>query len=154
MVTGERDSPMPTYEVARARVNENLRRQLRRIYARFSKMEGFPQNCCDRVSVEVRRLGFAFREGSFLLDFSITGEARFEYHMWNQDMAGRIIDLTASQFNRGLSHPLPLGVIILEPDDPNYQRYHIGLDLIREEYEALNQVISPEEIVEEEFLEV
>lgn len=150
----EIDSPFPGFEVARAKLNDNLRAKLWRVYTNASKMEGFPKDCCGRVSRDVRRLGFAFREGSFLLDLPKTGETRLEYHMWNEGLDGRIIDLTAAQFNPWLSQPLPLDVLIFEPKDPNYQRYHVGLDLIEAEHEALNRGIPTEEVVEEEFLEV
>lgn len=124
----EIDSPSPRFEAARVRINEDLLEELRKIYEEASKSAEFPRRC-GRVSREVAGLGLNYVEGHFRLDLPINNNpSLLKPHVWCEDMDGRIIDLTAVQFNPGLRTPFPPGVLVIEPTQPEYQRYDRRLD--------------------------
>ncbi|MCL5125400.1 MAG: hypothetical protein M1511_13070 [Deltaproteobacteria bacterium] len=98
------------------------------IYLRLKDETNFPAGYCWEASIRVESWGYRRVRGYFRLDTPIAEDgALFEPHGWNLDDQGRIIDMTASQFNDGLNHEsqIPEGVLIIEEDDPLYNRYRL-----------------------------
>ncbi len=109
-----------------------LDQQLQRIYQEFAYNADFPAGFCALVARQVKdELGFAAVSGWFLLDerFLDWRERRQKYgvlsHCWNLDESGKIIDLTAAQFNNDLKRENRIreGIQVISREHPLYRRY-------------------------------
>ena len=82
---------------------------------------------CSEVSAQLaRQFGLLYVEGKFRLDTPLmSGTSKLEEdHAWCVDGNQRIVDLTAEQFNEGLSgNPIPKGVMIISNSDELFGRY-------------------------------
>lgn len=82
--------------------------QIQQVYDRYVAPWNYLGGRCAFVSRKVRDLGFGIEiGGKFRLDVPIHAEFKLEGHSWAFDAEGKIIDLTATQFNRGLNEQLP-----------------------------------------------
>lgn len=63
------------------------------------------------------------KDGMFRVDKPYSKDLVLAGHFWCEDVTGRIIDLTAIQFNEWLDTPLPEGVLLVNPGDDLYKRY-------------------------------
>lgn len=109
---------------------------LLRVYADLNRRSDFPAAWCRTAAMAVTRdLGYKFCGGWFVMDSVCNSDGDlhwdylFEPHCWNEDHQGRIIDLTAHQFNFGLREPLREGVTVAEPGTALFRRYVPGLSL-------------------------
>lgn len=89
------------------------------IYRGFSGSKDFPADFCDHVADAIQgELGYKMHFGAFLLD-----KPRVDYygnmrciswcHTFCEDNEGRIVDLTAAQFNSWLNIPFPSGILLI-----------------------------------------
>lgn len=102
---------------------EALRLAIENVFKEISLWPDFPYQKCDQASrfLASRLDGFRVVMGWFHLDQPLglylpSWKKPIEPHTWNTDPWGRIVDLTAFQFNKGLNDPLPEKPIIIEPD--------------------------------------
>lgn len=104
----------------------NVRKSLDGLYRRLSiTMTDFPKFKCGGTSRAVELLGFYVTHGSFELDFATAEYPNLEAgHTWCEDRFGRIVDLTLAQFNECLYEPVPVGVLVIEPDCLLFERYY------------------------------
>lgn len=81
---------------------------------------------CHLISAVVAiETGLGIEGGVFHLDEPRNG-LTVSSHFWCKDGLGRIIDLTASQFNGHVEENLPNGVLVVDPQTPLYKRYEKG----------------------------
>ena len=123
-------------------VSDKLKKDLERIYKKYSKRNGFPRGLCVDASFEVERKmkksGVIKRNGYFLVDRVMPDSAKnnwhylVEWHSWCEYNGREIVDLTAHQFNNGLNEPIPTGLLIIKPDNPLFSRYLPGTNNFRE----------------------
>src|SRR5688572_9126286 len=92
------------------------------IYRDQFKKPHFPSRFCGYVSSMVEGLGFKIVDGNFMLDKPMNRGKRYG-HAWCVDIEGNIIDLTLTQFNKGLEQPVRKGILIIKPDDPLYRKF-------------------------------
>lgn len=96
------------------------------IFLELAKRSDFPDLKCDIATLKVADIGFLFTRGTFRLDQPRLFLDQYYWHFphsWNTDNFGTIIDLTASQFNPYLNHPVEDGILIVTQDSPLYGRY-------------------------------
>ncbi len=100
------------------------------IFEKVLQWPGFPYQYCDRAAFflakRIKEVQVAI--GWFRLDqpvgLYLPGWSKpIEPHSWNIDKKGRIIDLTAFQFNEGLDYPLPPRPLVIEGDCFYANRY-------------------------------
>lgn len=118
------------YSFTQTYPDPEINTQLRSIYEywlnEFSEFLEFPFFFCDDVSEDVaRKTGLKLAGGFFKTELTPWPLRNLWKHTWCEDSEGRIVDLTARQFNLGLwlPHHFPKGVVVIEPDHPMRQRY-------------------------------
>lgn len=106
-------------------IDAKMVKELEAIYQEHLQFPGFPNGNCVRLSHEIaQKFGLTYSEGSFVLDFKPDNTLEIDLpHAWCEDGNMTIVDLTASQFNKGLKNKVPDGVMFLKPEDELYLRY-------------------------------
>lgn len=103
--------------------------KLAEIYRDFSGKKGFPVDFCDQIADVIQsKLGYKLHYGAFLLD-----KPRWDYyggvwciswgHTFCEDNEGRMVDLTATQFNQWLNTPIPSGILLISKESKLANRY-------------------------------
>ncbi len=113
--------------------NKSVFQKLQQTYEDYVSRWDFPHFHCAEVSTQVAlELGLLKIGGTFRIDRLMPENASLlspypstleQFHFWNTDRKGRIIDLTAAQYNLGLNIPIPSGVVIIDKTSPLFQRY-------------------------------
>lgn len=106
------------------KLTPDLAQDLVAAYREYSGEKGFPYGSCKRVHREIAEdHGLQYEEGYFMVD-TPKGKGKLQQeHAWCTDADGKIIDLTADQFNPNLNIPLPRGLNIISLNNPLYKRY-------------------------------
>lgn len=124
-------------------------RELSKIYDRFSSIPGFPKGFCPPTSDKVAALGFQPKAGWFKTDKPFDPKNQKRAHLWCLDREESIVDLTASQFNTELENPVPEGALIINKEDPLYERYSpITRQSLLGKLRVLLKAIKPKDVID------
>ncbi|MDO8620981.1 MAG: hypothetical protein Q7R31_01735 [Candidatus Levybacteria bacterium] len=121
VLTEVKTAPVP-------KLTPELMIKINAVYEKLSSRKGFPTNYCGPAMQELRRLGFQGIRGFFQVGRSGDLDLLLDHsHDWAEDAGGKIIDLTAAQYNRekSLGAVIPSGVLIIDKENPLYERYII-----------------------------
>lgn len=101
---------------------------MRSIYRDYMDIQAFPFNYCtytrdDLVGARPTLFG---KDGWFEIEkYGSNPGEKFIRHDYAIDGLNRIVDITARQFNGLIDFSFPIGAVIIEPNTPVYNNYHL-----------------------------